>query len=419
MIGKIEISAVIFIFLWAVSVWSSLGALSPGKIRSIEDYDKRFSDMLYAWFERRNEYEIVLRFIIFFTAGVITIHSFIFYTSLFSAYSQYLLAILSSASTILLLLVAELTAGTLGNLLGFKILKTSMPLIHILASSLFLPVLWLIMSIKRRFESIKGSGNGLGTVSQEDEILSLVEDDSSVSDKIEKSEREMIKGVFSLDDRFVREIMTPRIDVIALDCRANAEEAKRVFIDSGHSRLPVYEGSIDKISGVLFAKDLLDNEKIKGKTVLELSRPAVFLPENKTVIRTLEELKRTSNHFAIIIDEYGGTSGIVTLEDIIEEIVGEIGDEYDSKEDILPDSHVLPDGSVVFDGRALVSDLENLIDIRLDPIDGVDTIGGYISSFLGTIPKAGEKINLNNLLEVSILNSDKRKILKVKISRLK
>ncbi len=421
MTGNLELYMVLIIFLWAISVWVVLLSLTPGKIRRVEENDKKLSELLNECFEKREEYEIILRFIIFFTAGVITVHSFIIYTKLFADYSQYLIAILSSASTFILLIIVELFAGTLGYFLNTFVLKFSAPFLNLLRKTIFMPIIVAMMAIRRRISYLKGSENNLNHTSAEDEILSLVEDSENTSlENLDESERKMIKGVFTLDDKMVREIMTPRVDVIGVEVKNSLEEAKKIFIESGYSRLPVFDGSIDKILGILYAKDLLDEEKTKNKKLVDIARQPIFMPETKTVNQVLEELKRKSNHFAVIIDEYGGTAGIVTLEDIIEEIVGEIGDEYDTTEDILPDNKKMLDGSVIFDARVPISDLIEIFDdVNIEEIDGIDTIGGYISAYLGRIPETGEKINLNNCIEATILKADKRKIIKVKISRIK
>jgi len=421
MTGKLELYVVLILFLWAISVWVALLSLSLGKIRRIEEKDKELSELLNKCFEKREEYEIILRFIIFFTAGIITVHSFIIYTKLFANYSQYLIIILSSTSTFILLIIVELFAGTLGHFLNMAVLKFSVPFLNFLRKTIFMPVIFAIMTIRRRINYLKDPENDLNHTSAEDEILSLIEGNKNAnSENLDESERKMIKGVFTLDDKVVREIMTPRVDVIGIEAKRSVIEAKKVFIESGHSRLPLFEGNIDKILGVLYAKDLLDEEKIRNKKLVDIARPPIFMPETNSVSQVLEELKRKSNHFAVIIDEYGGTAGIVTLEDIIEEIVGEIGDEYDTGDDILPDNKRMPDGSVIFDGRALISDLKEIFDdINLNEFDGIDTVGGYISAYLGRIPESGEKINLNNCFEVAILKADKRKIIKLKMSRIK
>ncbi|HOK05089.1 MAG TPA: hypothetical protein PLN24_07550, partial [Victivallales bacterium] len=157
MTGNLELYMVLIIFLWAISVWVVLLSLTPGKIRRVEENDKKLSELLNECFEKREEYEIILRFIIFFTAGVITVHSFIIYTKLFADYSQYLIAILSSASTFILLIIVELFAGTLGYFLNTFVLKFSAPFLNLLRKTIFMPIIVAMMAIRRRISYLKGS----------------------------------------------------------------------------------------------------------------------------------------------------------------------------------------------------------------------------------------------------------------------
>ncbi len=416
--GIFEFSAVLVVFLWSVSVWSALLSLSPGRTRKVEELDRNLAASLEKWLELRREHEIILRFIIFFTAGVITVHGFMFYRGIFEHSSPYLIALLSSASTFLLLLATEISAGTLGYFMDLAVLRISMPILSILRGSLFLPVVASVMAVRRGIDSLKNSSDSASRiVSAEDEILSLVESGGNPGQDIEESEKKMIKGVFNLDDKLTREIMTPRVDILAIPSSTDTMEARRKIIETGHSRMPVYDGSVDRIAGILYAKDLLDEKAMAGKKALDLARPPLFVPENKSVMELLEDFKRKSNHFAVVVDEYGGTAGIVTFEDVIEQIVGEIGDEYDTQEDILPDNTRLPDGSVLFDGRALISEANAMLDANIEEYDGIDTVGGHISAKLGRIPEQGEKFDLNNSLQATILKADKRKILRLKISR--
>jgi CBS domain containing-hemolysin-like protein len=254
----------------------------------------------------------------------------------------------------------------------------------------------------------------------EDEILSLVDqDDNSEDDEessLEEDEKRMIRGVFDLDNTSVREIMTPRVDVNALSMEDSVEDAVKLFIETGDSRIPVYEENVDNIKGILYAKDFLNSEKIKDKSLIELARRPIFIPETKEVGDLLQEIQKTRNHFSVVIDEYGGTAGIVTLEDIIEEIVGEIRDEYDADEDDAPMHVEMPDGSVVFDARTLIDDVNEVLDSDIPDDEDVDTIGGFICGEFGYIPLKGETLDLNDHdLKVTILQADNKKIIKIKI----
>jgi magnesium and cobalt transporter len=295
-----------------------------------------------------------------------------------------------------------------------------MPFIKILRFSLFFPLVFLLEKMRIRIDKWQMQDDEEERSTTEDEILSLVEHDETEGDdaSLEDDEKRMIKGVFDLDKTNVREIMTPRVDIKGIPKDADIQAAIELFIESGHSRIPVYDQNIDNIKGILYAKDLLDRQKIKGKSLLELSRPPIFIPETKEVGDLLEEIQKTRKHFAVVIDEYGGTAGIVTLEDIIEEIVGEIRDEYDINEDDSPMHTKLPDGSFIFDGRTLIDDVNAVLDIHIPDTEDVDTIGGFICGELGHIPCSGEKLKASgDQLEIEVLKADRKKILKVKIKQ--
>jgi CBS domain containing-hemolysin-like protein len=207
---------------------------------------------------------------------------------------------------------------------------------------------------------------------------------------IEAEEREMIQGIFEFSDTVVREVMRPRIDVVALDALTPVERAVDVVLSVGHSRLPIYEESIDHIIGVLYAKDLLRllRDGRRDVPLRSLVREAYFVPETMKVDDLMRALQTRKVHMAIIVDEYGGTAGLVTIEDLLEEIVGEIQDEYDVEEAEIEE--VAP-GEWLFDGRVSLDEVNDLTDLDLINED-VDSLGGFVSAMLGTIPVVGDKI---------------------------
>ena len=226
----------------------------------------------------------------------------------------------------------------------------------------------------------------------------------------------MIKGILDLGDMSVREIMTPRVDIEAIPASATISEAKKMFIATGHSRIPIYGRSVDEIKGIIYAKDFIDDKAIAGKSLDQLAHKPLFIPESKAVGDLLEEIRRLHNHFAVIIDEYGGTSGIVTFEDIIEEIVGDVQDEYDHEEVGKDKPKLMPNGSVIFEARTLISEVNEIMDSNIPDTDAADTIGGYICAELGRIPEEGETFHFPECgLSAFVLKADKRKILKLKI----
>jgi CBS domain containing-hemolysin-like protein len=233
---------------------------------------------------------------------------------------------------------------------------------------------------------------------------------------IDLDEKEMIYSIFQLADTLAREIMVPRIDIVAVEVHTPLDKARDIIIKAGHSRIPVYEESLDQVCGLLYAKDLLSVWQ-RGEPLVELRsilRPALFVPESKRVPDLLRELRDSNVHLAIVIDEYGGTAGLVTMEDIVEEIVGEIRDEYDSAEEALYET-VGPD-EYVFDGRVNLDDFNRLLDVEL-PDELGDTLGGFIYGELGKVPKQGEVV-VTHSLRLEVTSVVDRRIRKVRVRRI-
>jgi putative hemolysin len=209
----------------------------------------------------------------------------------------------------------------------------------------------------------------------------------------------MIYSIFRLGDTLAREIMIPRIDVLALDAQTPLVEAVDTLLRTGYSRVPVYEETVDNVLGVLYTKDLLRvwREGNEISSLRSLLRPAYFVPEAKKVDELLAEMQLRRVHLAVVVDEYGGVAGVVTLEDIVEEIVGEIQDEYDQAEE-LPYQQ-LADGQYIFQGRVDLDDFNEVMSSYL-PREEADTIGGFIYNRVGRVPAAGESLHIDNLLLV-------------------
>lgn len=247
-----------------------------------------------------------------------------------------------------------------------------------------------------------------------DEIHDFIEA-SEEEGLVNEEESEMIRSIFSLRTTVVREIMVPRTDMACISAGASVREMLKTIIACGHSRIPVYENTIDNIIGLLYAKDLLkywgeDQEQVKVRAIV---RPPFFIPESKNLEQLLQEFKRKHVHLAIVIDEYGGTSGLITIEDLLEQIVGDIQDEYDREEALF---EVNADGSITADARMPVEDLEEYFEIDIER-DKFDTIGGLIFHLTGKIPAIGDVIEGAGL-HLTILDADERKIKKVCIARL-
>lgn len=248
----------------------------------------------------------------------------------------------------------------------------------------------------------------------EEELHELVEA-SEEEGLINEDESEMIRAIFALGETVVREVMVPRTDMAAIQVDATADELLETIIDCGHSRIPVYEGTIDNIIGVLYAKDLL---KFWGKDSAELdisrtARQPFFIPETKNLEELLQEFKKRRVHIAIVIDEYGGTSGLITIEDLLEQIVGDIQDEYDVEEELI---QLNPDGSAILDARLPIEEFEEHFDISVER-DKFDTVGGLIFHLLGRIPRSGDSVAVNGLL-MTVISAGERRIGKLRAERL-
>lgn len=222
---------------------------------------------------------------------------------------------------------------------------------------------------------------------KEDELRNIVESETEEG-TIEVEEREMIEGVFEFGDTTVKEVMIPRIDMVCGDLSGSKQELLEVVVKSRHSRIPVYEERVDHIKGIVYVKDLL-HAVIRGDgwQFADIMREPYFVPENKKIDELLTDFKSNRVHMAVVLDEYGGTSGLVTLEDLIEEIFGEIQDEYDDEDPLFQWSD--DRGTLIADARLAIDDLNLLLNVEL-PQDGYETLGGFIYNHLGHVPDAGE-----------------------------
>ena len=232
----------------------------------------------------------------------------------------------------------------------------------------------------------------------EEEFRELL-DRASEADMIENTEAELIHSVFELGDTKVRSVMVPRTDMVCIDSGSSLHQAMSLFLRSGYSRVPVIEDSADQIVGILYLKDVAaqlhaDTGQTGVHRVEELARGVRYVPESKAVSELLQELQRESTHVAIVIDEYGGTAGLVTLEDLIEEIVGEIVDEYDSER---PEIENLGEGRYRVSSRAGIDDLGELFDVDLED-DEVDTVGGLLAKALGRVPIVGSEVVVDGVV---------------------
>lgn len=271
------------------------------------------------------------------------------------------------------------------------------PEIWVMRLSSYIKVLYIVFSplFVLPFLFINTSDNTQEGIVTETELISLVEAGQEEG-LLEQEEQKMIVSIFRLGDTLVREIMVPRIDILALDVNTPIDQTMEVLKISGHSRVPVFQDSVDNILGLLYAKDLLGIWK-EGRREVSLEdflRPAYFIPEAKKIDDLLAELQAKRIHMAIVVDEYGGVAGLVTLEDIVEEIVGEIRDEYDHAEEVV--YQAITEDEYLFQGRIDLDDFNDIMGTEL-PNSEADTLGGLIYSRIGRVPTAGDHVEIDGL----------------------
>ena len=277
------------------------------------------------------------------------------------------------------------------------------------------PLVAVLFLLTRVVTAPFGADPNEGTLISEEDIKAVIETGEEQG-VLDVQERDMLHSVFALGEKQVHEVMVPRTDIIAIDVNTPPQEVLESVVSAGHSRIPVYEGSSDQIIGVLYVKDLFRRlaRGEKDVTVRPFLRPAQFVPETKKVDELLREMQRAKVHIAIVVDEYGGTAGLVTIEDLVEEIVGEIRDEYDvERELVLPVS----ENEAVMDARVPFSEVQETFGIDSpEGVDEFDTLGGFVTHELGRLPKVGETVKSNGVKFV-VESVDGRRIGRVRVIR--
>ena len=244
-----------------------------------------------------------------------------------------------------------------------------------------------------------------------DELLRLLEIEGSAG-LIDEDEREMIRRIMALEETTAREIMVPRIDIVALPSDSSFEDIARVIIERGYSRIPIFDDTIDNIVGVVYDREVLGYlaNSAKPTDIKAVARPPYFVPESKKVDELLAEMRQNKLSIAIVVDEYGGTAGLVTIEDLVEEIVGEIADEFDVQEETI---HRVSETEAILDARLSIDALQELFGIEVEEGD-FDTVGGFVFHHLGKMPSVGEEIRVDGLV-VRILSVSGHRIKRVRV----
>jgi len=324
--------------------------------------------------------------------------------------SRFALLIMLGIILVVALILMSIEFTVEGNILleperwGMRLVPFARGLIFVMTPLVFLPV----MLLKSQWPA------PVAAKMTEDELKTWVESEQEEGG-LEREERQMIYSIFQFGDTLAREIMVPRMDILAFEVTTSLTQAARAFTKSGHSRVPVYENDIDNIIGLLYAKDLLHvmQNGRKRASIRELLRPAYFVPDTKKADALLTEMQAQRIHMAIVVDEYGGVAGLVTLEDIIEEIIGEIQDEYDLSEE----EPVQQDGEdYLFLGRIDLDDFNEVMDSQV-PKGESDTLAGFLYDHFGRVPHDGESIQTDGLL-LTIEQVIGRRIRRVRAHRL-
>jgi CBS domain containing-hemolysin-like protein len=340
-------------------------------------------------------------------------------TSLFTAVMERLVggglgvALAAVIMTLVTFIFAEVVPKTYAVQQTDRAALTIAPVVYWLTR---LPVLGPLTRLLIGIGNVITPGKGLkaGPFVSEDELRALV-DEAEREEVIEDEEREMIQSVFEFGDTIVREVMVPRPDMVVVSQSQSLEQVLEVILRTGFSRIPVYGRDIDDIVGLAYAKDVLRSlrDGQSDKPLPEILRPAPVMPESMRAADCLREMRRRKSHMVIVIDEYGGTSGLVTIEDLLEEIVGEIADEYDREE---PNVEPLPNGDFRVNARLSIGEVNELLDVDL-PSTEWDSIGGLLFNLIGEVPKEGQEVEFRGL-SLRAERVQGRRVGRVRIHRL-
>jgi putative hemolysin len=280
---------------------------------------------------------------------------------------------------------------------------------------IFYPVSWLLINISNFTGKLLGINVDLYKQFITQDHIRLMVEEGEKQGVFEEQEREMIHSIISFGDTIAREIMVPRISMICLEVNQTIDNVLNAILETGYSRVPIYEETIDNIVGIVYEKDMLKilKDNRLNINIKDIMRQAYFTPEIKKIDELLKEMQKNRISMAIVVDEYGGTDGLITVEDIIEEIVGEINDEYDQKGAVIEN---LGNNVFIVDARMNIEDVNSYFDINL-PVDECETIGGFVYGLLGRIPAQGEEVNIDSL-SIIVEKIHRRMIKKLKIKKI-
>ena len=347
----------------------------------------------------------------FINIGIVIIFSFIKNDLLGTIYPEWLqFAIEVGVVTFLILLFGEILPKVYANRNNIKFAKMVAQPVHLL-NLILSPINMPMRAATIYFENKLGKQKTNISVNQLSQALELTS-----SDDTSQEEQKILEGIVSFGNTDTSQVMSPRIDVFGLEIEETFKEILPKILDKGYSRIPVYRDNIDQVEGVLYVKDLLPHIDKADFNWITLLREPFFVPENKKLDNLLKDFQGMKNHLAIVVDEYGGTSGVITLEDIIEEIVGDISDEFDD-ENI--NYSQIDDKNFLFEGKINLKDFYRIVDVDEDLFEDkkgeAETLAGFILEIIGTFPKKGQKISFDKCL-FTIESVDKKRVKQIKVT---
>ncbi|PLX23272.1 MAG: hypothetical protein C0600_15275 [Ignavibacteria bacterium] len=322
--------------------------------------------------------------------------------------------LVAGALTGFFLVGVHLFAKGIGEKYGDAIVLRFSGGMYLLSRLLHIPQRLLIISANLFLRPFRGKARFSEAVTTEENLLDILEEGAKTG-LLDQTEHELIESIFQFTDTTAREIMIPRTDMVGVDINMPATKVLERFIEQGFTRMPVYNESLDDILGIIYAKDVISLVEHRHLIILQdIIRPPFVVPETKPISELLREFQFKRLHMAIVVDEFGGTEGLITMEDILEEIVGEIRDEYDDEE--IPYER-LPGGGIEVEAMVNISDFNSYADFTIPDSDDYDTVGGFVTTLLGRIPDQGDVVPYPPSMQIEIVGAEERRVTRVRFTR--
>jgi putative hemolysin len=392
---------------------TALTAFKNTDLEEIENTNPRTAKLLKKWLTKPNEIltaillgNNIVNILASSIATVVTMQ-------IMGSESGHTIAIATICMTVVVLIFGEITPKIVAKTYSKQISGIVIGPIYLLSLAT-LPIIKLLMFITKIISGLMGVNIKYENLMiTEEEIKSYI-NFGKAEGVIEEEEREMIHSIIEFGDTTAKEVMTPRTSIFMLDAESTIDEVWDEIIDSGYSRIPVYGEDLDEILGILYVKDLMILAK-KGTTDIPLKnilRKAFFVPDTKSIVEILDEFRDQQVHMAIVLDEYGGTVGLTTIEDLIEEIIGEIKDEYDLHEE--DEIEKISESKYKVDARINIEDLNKELELNIPESEDYESLGGYVLDILGRVAEAGDVVELDGL-SMKVLEIDKMRVVKILI----